>query len=81
MIGISFLIGIVVWITARTIFGSSAFAFRSIAALLLCSALVACKPQEIAAACTPLPIVDGYETAMTEGGQDAIAGASACGRA
>ncbi len=36
---------------------------------LTCSVFVACKPREIAVACTPLPIVDGYETAMTEGGK------------
>jgi hypothetical protein len=37
--------------------------------LLGCAALAACKPREIPVACTPLPIVDGYETAMTEGGK------------
>ena len=40
-----------------------------LAALLACAALTACKPREIPVACTPLPIVDGFETAMTEGGK------------
>ena len=35
--------------------------------LLVCGALTACKPREIPVACSPLPIVDGFETAMTEG--------------
>jgi hypothetical protein len=52
---------------ARSLFGCRASTYISFAALLVCGALVACKPQEIPVACTPLPIVDGYETAMTEG--------------
>lgn len=52
----------------------SQLAFRTshlcwLAGLLVCAALAACKPREIPVACTPLPIVDGYETAMTEGGK------------
>jgi hypothetical protein len=40
-----------------------------LAGLLICAALSACKPREIPVACTPLPIVDGFETAMTKGGK------------
>ena len=50
------------------------FSFQSLmsvglALLLACSVLVACKPTEIPVACTPLPILDGYETAMVKGGK------------
>jgi hypothetical protein len=37
------------------------------AALLALGLLTACKPKVEPVACTPLPIVDGFETAMTEG--------------
>lgn len=38
-------------------------------ALLVLGLLAACKPKVEPVACTPLPIVDGFETAMTEGGK------------
>lgn len=38
-------------------------------ALLVLGLLAACKPKVEPMACTPLPIVDGFETAMTEGGK------------
>lgn len=38
-------------------------------ALVALGLLAACKPKVEPVACTPLPIVDGYETAMTEGGK------------
>ena len=41
----------------------------ALAALWSVLLLAACKPREIPVACTPLPIVDGYETAMTKGGK------------
>ena len=37
--------------------------------VLLGAALTACKPREISVACPALPIVDGFETAMAEGGK------------
>lgn len=40
----------------------------AVALLVLCL-LAACKPKVEPVACTPLPIVDGFETAMTEGGK------------
>lgn len=46
-----------------------AFPLCWLAGLLICAALSACKPREIPVACTPLPIVDGFETAMTKGGK------------
>lgn len=42
---------------------------RFAAILLIAAVLASCKPREIPVACTPLPIVDGFETAMTEGGK------------
>ena len=52
---------------SRAAFGASRLCW--LAGLLACAALTACKPKEISVACTPLPIVDGFETAMTEGGK------------
>lgn len=43
--------------------------FLMLACLLPFMLIAACKPREIPVACAPLPIVDGFETAMTEGGK------------
>ena len=50
-------------------FNVKRLAFVGAVFLMACGALVACKPAEIPVACMPLPIVDGYETAMVKGGK------------